>query len=113
MEVADIPEIDVDELERRRAAGAAVFDVREPDEYEEVRIPGAVLVPLASVPDSVEEFRASAGGSPVCVVCAIGGRSAQAVGFLLACGVDAVNVAGGTNAWHQSGKPVETGPASA
>ena len=49
MQDADIPEIDIDELERRRAAGAAVFDVREADEYTEVRIPGAVLVPLASV----------------------------------------------------------------
>lgn len=113
MDDVDIPEIDVDELERRRSAGAAVFDVREPDEYEEVRIPGAVLVPLATVPDSVEQFRAAAADSQVCVVCAVGGRSGQAVGFLRAHGVDAVNVAGGTNAWHQSGRPVETGPAPA
>ena len=111
MESADIPEIDIDELERRRADGAAVFDVREPDEYEEVRIPGVVLVPLASVPDSVEEFRAASQRTAVCVVCAVGGRSAQAVGFLRDRGVDAVNVAGGTNAWYQSGRPVETGPA--
>ena len=112
MEVADIPEIDIDELERRRAGGAAVFDVREPDEYTDVRIPGAVLVPLASVPDAVEEFRAASQRAAVCVVCAIGGRSGQAVAFLRDRGVDAVNVAGGTNAWHQSGRPVETGPAS-
>ncbi len=109
----DIPEIDIDELERRRAAGAAVFDVREPDEHTEVRIPGAVLVPLASVPEAVEEFRSAAADQAVCVVCAVGGRSGQAVGFLRSLGVDAVNVAGGTNAWHQSGRPVETGPASA
>ena len=113
MQDADIPEIDIDELERRRAAGAAVFDVREPDEYAEVRIPGAVLVPLASVPEAVEDFRTAAAGQAVCVVCAVGGRSGQAVGFLRSLGVDAVNVAGGTNAWHQSGRPVETGPASA
>ena len=113
MQDADIPEIDIDELERRRAAGAAVFDVREPDEYAEVRIPGAVLVPLASVPEAVEEFRTAAAVQAVCVVCAVGGRSGQAVGFLRSLGVDAVNVAGGTNAWHQSGRPVETGPASA
>ena len=111
MEAADIPEIDIDELEHRRAGGAAVFDVREPDEYEEVRIPGAVLVPLASVPDAVEEFRAASQRTAVCVVCAVGGRSGQAVGFLRDRGVDAVNVAGGTNAWHQSGRPVDTGPA--
>lgn len=112
MQDADIPEIDIDELERRRAAGAAVFDVREPDEHTEVRIPGAVLVPLASVPEAVEEFRTAAAGQAVCVVCAAGGRSGQAVGFLRSLGVDAVNVAGGTNAWHQSGRPVEAGPAS-
>ncbi len=113
MEAAEVPEIDIDELERRRAGGAAVFDVREPDEHEEVRIPGAVLVPLASVPGAVEEFRAASERTAVCVVCAVGGRSAQAVGFLRDRGVDAVNVAGGTNAWHQSGRPVDTGPAPA
>ena len=112
MEVAEVPEIDIDELERRRAAGAAVFDVREPDEHAEVRIPGAVLVPLASVPDAVEQFRAAAATQAVCVVCAVGGRSGQAVEYLRSVGVDAVNVAGGTNAWHQSGRPVETGPAA-
>ena len=113
MEAVDIPEIDIDELDRRRTGGAAVFDVREPHEYEEVRIPGAVLVPLATVVDSVEAFRAAATDAAVCVVCAIGARSAQAVGFLRDCGIDAVNVAGGTAAWHQSGRPVETGPMSA
>ena len=113
MDVADVPEIDIDELDRRRRAGAAVFDVREPDEYEEVRIPGAVPVPLASVPDAVEEFRAASESQAVCVVCAVGGRSGQAVGFLRTLGVDAVNVSGGTKAWHLSGRPVESGPASA
>ena len=110
MDAAEIPEIDIDEFDRRRAAGAAVFDVREPDEHEEVRIPGAVLVPLATVPEAVEDFRAAAAGQAVCVVCAVGGRSGQAVGFLRDRGVDAVNVAGGTKAWHESGRPVETGP---
>lgn len=113
MEDADIVEIDIDELERRRTAGAAVFDVREPDEHTAVRIPGAVLVPLASVPEAVEEFRAAAAERAVCVVCAVGGRSGQAVAYLRALGVDAVNVAGGTNAWHESGRSVETGASSA
>ena len=113
MEAGDIPEIEIDELERRLATGARLFDVREPDEYDEVRIPGAVLVPLGAVADSVEEFRAAAESSAVCVVCAVGARSGQAVAFLRARGVEAVNVAGGTNAWHQSGRPVDTGPVSA
>jgi len=110
---AEIPEIDIDELDRRRAAGAAVFDVREPDEHAAARIPGAVLVPLASVPEAVGEFRAASAGQAVCVVCEVGGRSGQAVGFLRSMGVDAVNVAGGTDAWRRSGRPVDTGPAPA
>ena len=87
-----------------------MFDVREPDEYEEVRVPGAVLVPLATVPEAVEEFRAASRNQAVCVVCAVGGRSGQAVTYLRGLGVDAINVAGGTNAWLESGRPVESGP---
>ena len=113
MDADDIPEIDVDELEQRLATGARLFDVREPHEYDEVRVPGAELLPLGSVADSVEEFRAAASDAAVCVVCAVGGRSGQAVAFLRACGVDAVNVAGGTNGWLESGRPVETGPSGA
>ena len=36
----DVPEIDVDELERQLEAGAVLIDVREPDEWVEVRVPG-------------------------------------------------------------------------
>ncbi len=104
---SDIPEIDVDELECRLTAGAAVFDVREPDEYEAARIPGVTLVPLATVPASRDRF---SGPGSVYVVCAMGGRSARAVEHLRACGIDAVNVVGGTVAWAEAGKPIETGP---
>ncbi|MGH8828057.1 MAG: rhodanese-like domain-containing protein, partial [Jiangellaceae bacterium] len=31
-------------------SGAAVIDVREPDEYRAAHIPGAQLMPLSSVP---------------------------------------------------------------
>lgn len=102
----DIPEIDVTELERHLAGGAPVYDVREPDEYLSGHIPGAVLVPLATVPDEVDAFAADA---TVYVVCAKGGRSAKAVGFLRQRGVDAVNVAGGTSAWIDAGKPAVAG----
>ena len=54
----DVPEIDVDELEGRLAAGATLVDVREPDEYDEVRVPGGILVPLQSVPDRLDEVPA-------------------------------------------------------
>lgn len=102
----DIPEIDVAELAARRAAGARVFDVREPDEYQEAHVPDAVPVPLATVPDQVGLFPAD---GPVYVICAAGGRSMRACEFLRAQGVDAVNIAGGTRAWIAAGHRVATG----
>lgn len=102
----EIPEIDVETLDERRASGTPLFDVREPDEYEEAHVPGAVLVPLATVPEALEQFPAD---GEVLVICASGGRSRRAVEFLRANGVDAVNVAGGTKAWLVAGKPYERG----
>jgi rhodanese-related sulfurtransferase len=43
------------------------------------------------------------------VICALGGRSRAAAEFLRSNGIDAVNVAGGTNAWVAADFPVETG----
>lgn len=102
----DIPAIDIETLESQIAAGDPVFDVRQPDEYEEARVPGVTLVPLPEVPDRVDEFPTE---GTVYVICKSGGRSAKAVEFLRANGVDAVNVAGGTMAWMDAGKPVDSG----
>jgi rhodanese-related sulfurtransferase len=85
-------------------AAPVVIDVREPDEYAEGHVPGAELVPLRTVPQRMAELPAD---QPVYLVCAVGGRSAQAAGFLAARGVDAVNVDGGTHEWMSSGYPVQ------
>lgn len=105
-----VPEIDVTELAARRAEGAPLVDVREPDEYTESHVPGAQLIPLGSVPDRVAEVPT---GSTVYVICKGGGRSLKAAEFLRARGIDAVNVAGGTMAWIEAGQPVATGDAPA
>lgn len=102
----DIPVIDVETLASELAAGNPVFDVRQPDEYEEAHAPGVTLIPLDQVPDRVDDFPTD---ERVYVICKSGGRSAKAVEFLRARGVDAVNVAGGTMAWIDAGKPVDTG----
>ncbi len=104
--VVDIPVIDVETMAAKLEAGLPVFDVRQPDEYEEAHAPGVVLVPLDEVPDRADEFPTD---GEVYVICKSGGRSAKAVEFLRARGVDAVNVTGGTMAWIEAGKPVETG----
>ncbi|SDQ78784.1 molybdopterin-synthase adenylyltransferase MoeB [Quadrisphaera sp. DSM 44207] len=87
---------------RAREAGEEDFllvDVREPDEHAASSIPGAVLVPLASI----------LGGSgladvpsdrPVVLHCAAGARSARALRALLDRGhADAVHLQGGVAAW--------------
>lgn len=103
-----VPEIDVSELARQRERGAPLVDVRQPDEWEEFRAPGAQLVPLGELVERVEEVPAD---GTVYVICKSGGRSAKAVEFLRARGIDAVNVAGGSLAWREAGHPVESGPA--
>lgn len=96
----------MDELADRLAEGACLIDVREPDEYEEARVPGGVLVPLATVPANVARFRDDA---PAYVICRSGARSMQACEFLAGQGVEAINVVGGTIAWAASGRPVDRG----
>jgi rhodanese-related sulfurtransferase len=100
-------DISVDALADRLAAGARLIDVREPAEFDEARIAGSVLVPLRTVPDSVDVFR---GDGPVYVMCRSGGRSLQACEYLVGVGVDVVNVEGGILAWIASGRDVVTGP---
>jgi rhodanese-related sulfurtransferase len=102
----EVPEIDVAELARVRSAGAPVIDVREPDEYTAAHVPGATLIPLATVPDDVTRVPT---GETVYVICAKGARSLRAAEFYRAQGIDAVNVAGGTSAWVEAGQPVSTG----
>jgi rhodanese-related sulfurtransferase len=104
----EVPEIDIDELARLRESGVVLIDVRQPDEFVAVRVPGAKLIPLTDVPERVEEIP---DGERVYVICASGGRSARAVDYLNRQGLDTVNVAGGTKAWLEAGLPVEHGPA--
>ncbi len=104
----EIPEIDVDQLAEALEGGANLIDVREPDEWEAARVPGVPLIPLGQVPDRVAEVPAD---GTCYVICRSGGRSAKACEILRAHGLDAVNVAGGTLAWIESGREVASGPA--
>lgn len=99
-----VPEIDVSEL-ASRLPGATLIDVREPDEYEEGHVAGARLIPLGQVPDRLDEIPTT----EVLLICRSGARSMRAAQFLVARGHSAVNVAGGTLAWIDAGRPVVTG----
>lgn len=101
----EISEIDVQDLAGKvEAGGIVVVDVREPDEYALGHVPGAILVPLGTVPEQVDTFS----GQPTYVICRSGARSLRACEFLAAQGREVVNVAGGTMAWIDAGHAVET-----
>ena len=102
----EIPEIDIAEAVRRQVGARAVIDVREPDEYVEGHVPGAVLIPLGEVPDRLGEVPSD---GEVLVICKAGGRSRKAAEVMRASGIDAVNIGGGTMAWIEAGHPVVTG----
>lgn len=103
----DIPEVDVQQLDEHRRAGATIIDVRETDELQQARVPGVVHIPLGEVVDRTGEVPTE---GTVYVICARGARSATAVEHYRANGIDAVNVAGGTIAWVDAGLPTESGP---
>jgi rhodanese-related sulfurtransferase len=101
-----IPEIDQNTFATRLADGdALVIDVREAREYRPGHVPGAQNLPLSVLPARLPELPK---GQPVYVICQAGGRSAQATELMRAVGIDATSVTGGTGAWIEAGRPVET-----
>jgi rhodanese-related sulfurtransferase len=101
-----IPEVTVDELEAALRSGGRLVDVREVNEYQAGHVPGAVLVPLATVPDAIDRFAADA---RTFVICRSGARSYRACEFLVQQGLDVANVEGGTLAWINSGRDTVMG----
>lgn len=106
-----LPTIDVGEAERRLREDPArplLLDVREPNEFAEVRAPGAVLLPTSTFAARLGELPPD---RPLLVICHVGGRSAAVTGFLTRTGrTDVVNVAGGMDAWERAGLPLRRGP---
>ncbi len=97
-------EIDIDRAAIELEQGAMFVDVREPDEYAEAHLPGAVNIPMGQLPGRTDELDKLV---TVHMVCASGNRSSAMTEFLTGSGFDAVNVAGGTSAWIRAGRPTE------
>jgi adenylyltransferase/sulfurtransferase len=82
-----------------------LVDVREPNEYEIVSIPGSVLIPKG-------EFLSGAAleklpqNKPIVLHCKVGGRSAECLAIVKAAGFsNAVHVGGGVIAWVKQVDP--------
>ena len=89
------------ELKEMMDAGKelVLIDVREPHEYEIVKIPGSVLIPKGRIV-SGEALAEIPQDKQVVLYCKSGGRSAEALAVLHRAGFrDAVHVGGGVLAW--------------
>ncbi len=75
------------------AAGARIIDVRTPVEFRDGSYPGAVNIPLASLPARMHELEPRS--APIVLFCASGARSAQGARLLKQAGFTDVINAGG------------------
>ena len=100
-----ITEIDTATGERMRDGGAALLDVREPDEVEQGAIPGAIHIPRGHLEANIEN-RLPERGTPVVVFCAGGVRSAFAAETMQSLGyTNVTSMDGGFNKWKDEGRP--------
>ena len=84
-----------------------LVDVREPDEWTEGHIPGAVLVPRGNLESRIERVVPDR-SRPIVLYCAVGARSAFAAKSLEELGYENVSsLAGGFTEWKRNGYPVQ------
>ncbi|WP_317930129.1 rhodanese-like domain-containing protein [Halioxenophilus sp. WMMB6] len=105
-----IEEVNLDAAEQAIQEAAAVIDVREPDEFRQGHVPGAI-----NIPRGLLEFKLTA--TPeltdrdlnLVVYCKSSGRAALAAKSLQEMGYLKVkSIAGGFDAWAAAGKAVVT-----
>src|SRR5262249_44992265 len=95
-----VREVNQDDL-RKRPAREAVLDVREPAEFVNGHVPGAVNLPQAELASRLGEVPRD---RPILVICQSGFRSRRAAQFLSQCGsTDVASVKGGTEGWRAAG----------
>jgi sulfur-carrier protein adenylyltransferase/sulfurtransferase len=100
-----IREVDTAQAEQAVAQpGTVVLDVREPDEYEQGALAGAIHIPRGHLESNIEG-RVLDKDAPIVVYCAGGNRSAFAAETLAELGyTNVVSVAGGFNKWKNEGR---------
>jgi sulfur-carrier protein adenylyltransferase/sulfurtransferase len=101
-----LAEMTVTELKQLIDSGAKDFvliDVRNPNEFEIAKIPGAILIPLPDIEQGkgIEEVKAALNGHRLIAHCKMGGRSAKALAILKEAGIEGTNVKGGIQAWSR------------
>lgn len=86
-------------MEQNREGTYRLLDVRQPVEYERGHLPGALLIPLPQLADSLRDLDSN---KPTIIYCAVGGRSRMASQLLMHQGFREVyHLEGGINAWEE------------
>ena len=81
---------------------SVVIDVRIPDDYKKMHIPGAFNLPLEELPDRVAELPRDL-DTPMLSVCQRGNISLPGVLLMASLGYrNAKSLAGGTDAWAEA-----------
>lgn len=90
-----------DVIERREARDSLlVLDCREPREWNEMRIPASLHMPMSQIPERLEELDRDA---DIVVVCAHGVRSLIVADYLQRQGRAARSLRGGLAMWIHAG----------
>ncbi len=97
--------IPVSKAAELREAGYFMLDVRQPEEWNQIRIPGAALIPLDQLPNRLSEVPKD---QPIVVYCRSGNRSQTGRDILLQAGfTNVTSMSGGVLDWAAKGYPVE------
>ncbi|HLL80827.1 MAG TPA: rhodanese-like domain-containing protein [Ktedonobacteraceae bacterium] len=98
-----VQEVTAQEAKARLKAGAIIVDVREPHEWSEGHIPGALHIPLGSLARHVGELDSA---KEVIAVCRSGNRSISAALILQRAGFTrASSMSGGMISWMRNRFP--------
>lgn len=92
-------QITAQELEEKIKSGEKVnlIDVREDFEVAMGKIPGAIHIPLGSIPEKIEELDKN---KHYYMICRSGARSGNACAYLIQEGYDVTNISDGMIGWN-------------
>lgn len=105
----DVPEVDPSAAHDMTGQGAVLIDIREDEEWDQARIPGAEHRPMSRIQEWWSDLPENC---DIILQCRTGSRSAHAVDALIRQGgLERVyNLAGGLVAWHTLGLPITWDP---
>ncbi len=102
-----IKNINADQAKEEFDKGTEFIDVREYNEFLQIRIPGSKLIPMSEMNARFQEFPKD---KSVVVYCRSGSRSASLLFQLYSMGYEnLLNLQDGINEWHQKQYPMESG----